>query len=86
MKTEIIKKPSGRKTPFIIFIIIISAFIIYYSIMSMMSPGRKIDSLKKDFGIKPAEKNGIDDRIFSDSEYLTLLKEKAYLQSRIAMA
>jgi hypothetical protein len=86
MKTEIIKKPSVRKTPFIIFIIIISAFIIYYSIMSMMSPGRKIDSLRKEFGIKPAEKNGIDDRIFSDSEYLSLLKEKAYLQSRIAMA
>jgi hypothetical protein len=86
MKTKPINKPSGIKTSLIILIIIVSAFILYYSVMSMMSPGRKLAAMKNEFGTKQAENSVVDERIFSDSAYLTLLKEKAYLQSRVAMA
>jgi len=86
MENEIINNTSGRKKTFIILIIIFSAFIIYYSIMSMMSPAKKLAAIKNKFSVKPAENSVIDERIFSDSAYLKLLKDKAFLQSRIAMA
>ena len=86
MKPEIINNSSGRKKTFNILIIIFSVFIIYYSIMSTMSPARKLKAIKNEFGVKPTENSVADNRIFSDSAYLKLLKEKAFLQSRIAMA
>ena len=52
----------------------------------MMSPVRKLAAIKNEFGVKPTENSVIDERIFSDSAYLMLLKEKAFLQSRITMA
>ena len=54
--------------------------------MSMMSPGRKLEEIKNEFGAKTTEKNDIDKKILTDSAYLKLLKEKAFLQSRIVMA
>jgi hypothetical protein len=86
METEIINNTSGIKKTFIVLIIIFSAFIMYYTIMSMMSPARKLSAINNEFRVKPAENTLVDDRIFSDSAYLKLLKEKAFLQSRIVMA
>jgi hypothetical protein len=86
METETTdKKPRGKMT-FIVTISIITVFIIYYSVMSMISPVRKLEEIKNEFGAKTAEKNDVDQRILMDSTYLKLLKEKAFLQSRIAMA
>ena len=86
METEIINKPSGSKTTFLIVIIFSAAFIIYYSVMSMISPARKLAEIKDEFGVDPAEKSANNKRIYTDSTYLSLLKEKAFLQSRITMA
>ena len=52
----------------------------------MMGPGQKLAAIKNEFGTKPAENNVVDEQIYSDTAYLKLLKEKAYLQSRVAMA
>jgi len=51
-----------------------------------VAPAKKLAALKKEY--QPAQVEGIvtDERIYSDSAYLKLLKEKAFLQSRIAMA
>lgn len=84
METEIVKKTSGKKVTLII--IVISAFVIYYSIMSMMSPGHRLAEIKRDFVVKPVSKNPVDERVYSDSMYLKLLKEKAILQSKTIMA
>jgi hypothetical protein len=86
METEITNNTSGRKKIFIILIVIFSAFIVYYCIMSLMSPARKLAEIRNEFEANPAGKNVVDKRIFSDSAYLKLLREKSYLQSRIAMA
>ena len=77
---------SRKKTGLIILIVLLSAFIIYYSIMSLLSPVKKLKEINKEYAFKQDEKTQIDERIFSDSTYLSLLKEKAYLQSRISMA
>lgn len=86
METETSSKPSGRRITFYILIIFVLAVLIYYSIMSMMSPLKKLISLKEESIVSTGSKNVIDDRIISDSAYLVLLKEKAFLQTRIAMA
>ena len=86
METEKNTKKRFGKVTFLVLTGIISVFIIYYSIMSMISPVRKMEEIKKEFGVKTTDKNGVDQQIIKDSSYLMLLKEKALLQSRIVMA
>jgi hypothetical protein len=52
----------------------------------MMSPIRKLEEIKKEYGAKASEKNQVEEKILKDSDYLKLLKEKAFLQSRVVMA
>jgi hypothetical protein len=86
METEKRNKMQFGKVTFLVLISIISVFIIYYSIMSMISPVRKMEEIKKEFSVKTTDKNGVDQQIIKDSSYLMLLKEKAFFQSRIVMA
>ena len=52
----------------------------------MKSPARKLEEIKNEFEAKTTDKGGINQRILNDSAYLKLLKEKAFLQSRIILA
>jgi hypothetical protein len=85
MKTEIKKKPH-RKITFVILISLISVFIIYYSVMCMISPIRKLEEIKNEYRAKTSKKSDVDQRILMDTAYLKLLKDKAILQSKIVMA
>jgi hypothetical protein len=75
-----------RNVFLIALISIISLFLVYYTVMSMLSPSRKLEEIKSEFGAKPTEKGKAEQQIFMDSEYLKVLKQKSFLQSRIAMA
>lgn len=75
-----------KKTVLIILIVLISALLVYYTVMLLSGPEKKLNELSQTFIIKQDGKAKIDERILSDSAYLELLKEKAYLQSRISMA
>lgn len=86
METEPIKKVSGGKITFIILICIISAALIYYSIMSIMSPERELARLKSAYGVITDEKNPVNQLIITDSAYLKMLRQKSFLQSRSLMA
>ena len=86
METEIIFNRKGGKKNFVILMSILSLFIIYYTIMSMMGPGRKLSQIADEYGINQTENSQYDERIFTDSAYLKLLQERSYLQSRLAMA
>jgi hypothetical protein len=85
METEI-KKKIGGKVTVIVLLSLIAVLIIYYSVMSMMGPGRKLDTIRKEYSLKTKNKDGIGRKILKDSEYLKLLKEKAFLQSETLMA
>jgi hypothetical protein len=76
---------AGKRTV-LIPVIIALVFLIYFSVMAFLGPTRKYEALREEFSYKQNEKNKIDERIFSDSAYLKLLKEKAFYQSRVAMA
>jgi len=81
-----VNKISFRKVAFITLVIIVAIFIIYYTVMSIIGPSRKFASLQDEFGLRQANEGSVDERILTDSLYLVLLNEKAFLQSRIVMA
>lgn len=83
METE---KRNHWKIIIIILISLLLLFLVYFSVMSMLSPVRKLEEIKNEFGAKTPDKNDIEQKIITDSSYLKLLKEKAFLQSRIVMA
>jgi hypothetical protein len=86
METGNTNKKHGGKIAFIVLISLILIFIVYYSVMSMISPVRKLEEIRNGIGIKTSEKNGIEQKFLKDSSYLRLLKERNFLQSRIVMA
>jgi len=86
MEPETENKISGRTIALISIAAVFVLFIIYYSVMMMLSPGKKYSEIRKEFGIDSTEKTRMDNPVFSDSTYLKLLKEKAFLQSRMIMA
>jgi hypothetical protein len=85
METEIKNKPHWNVS-LIIFIGIVIVFILYYSVMSALSPSQKLEEIKKEYGVKNSEKKDSETIITADSAYIKLLKEKSFLQSRVVMA
>jgi len=61
-------------------------FFLYYSVMMMLSPGKKYAAIRNEFGIDTTESSRESNPVLYDSTYLKLLKEKAFLQSRMIMA
>lgn len=83
---EITGERRSGKTGLIVFATTVSVFIIWYSLMSVLSPGKKMKELTDEYAYKQGIKTKIDDRVLSDSLYLAMLKEKAFFESRISMA
>jgi len=79
------KESPGRK-----IIIIVSSvfflFVIYYSVMALLSQERKISEINSEFAFKPPENTAIDNKIFSDSAFVKLYRDNAFYKARIAMA
>lgn len=68
----------------IVIAIVTCVFLLYYIVMTSLGPGRKMNELSMEFGPKAAE--GVNTAMYSDSAYLALTREKAFLQSRTLMA
>lgn len=77
---------SDRRAKIIAWIVIVIFFLIYYTIMAMIAPARKMEAWESEYGYKQNENNPVDERIFTDSTYLDLLHKKSFLQSRVTMA
>jgi hypothetical protein len=75
---------SGRKIALLSATFLLVAFLIYYAIMIMLGPGLKLSILRAEYS--PAVKEGSNSQVFTDSTYLSVLKEKAFLQARVTMA
>jgi hypothetical protein len=74
------------KIPAIILISIVLLAVVYYVVMSILSPARKLDEIRHEYSAKPAEKSDVAQKILKDRDYLKLMKEKAFLQSKVVMA
>jgi hypothetical protein len=86
MGTENENNPNFRKFLVITLTSLTGAALVYFSVMCILAPVRKLQEINEKYAFQPDRKNKVDDRIYSDSAYLKLLKEKSFLQSRIAMA
>lgn len=86
MDTEIEKKPAVLKTLVYIFCSLLVVFMIYYAVMSLLSSSGKISEINQEYIFKQPENSKIDKRIFSDSAFISLNREKAYYQTRGVMA
>ena len=77
---------TGRRVASFTGIAVFCIFVIYYTIMALLSPGRKIASINEEFGFRTPENTVIDERIFSDSSFVMMNRDKAFYQARITMA
>lgn len=75
-----------KKSFLIAIVAIFLIVIILYMVMSVMAPSRKMAELKKQFMTAGTDKKQPDNRIYTDSAYLALLKDKNFYQARVAMA
>jgi len=81
------KKLSGKMITMIIIGGFVLAFLVFYSILSAMAPGRKLAEIKSGIiGLQQTSGSKTDERYFSDSAFIKLSKEKAFLQASISMA
>jgi hypothetical protein len=86
MEIEIEKKPAVRNTAFYILGSLLIAFMIYYIVMTLVSPSRKIAAINIEYGYKPPENSKTDKRILTDSAFISINREKAFYQARVVMA
>lgn len=71
---------------FLILLIPLIAFVVYYIVMEMRSPSKKLAEISAEYGIVKSEKLKLPKNITTDSTFLALFRERAFLQSRVLMA
>jgi hypothetical protein len=67
-------------------LVLIAVFLAYYTLMSMLAPSHKISELRKEYGKPRGDEEKLSPLILTDSAYLSMITERAFLQSRILMA
>ena len=65
---------------------IVFGFMLYYTVMSLISTSRKISEINDGYSFKQIEKTSIDEKFFTDSAFVEIQKEKAFMQSKVTMA
>lgn len=86
METGIKGKESVRRSGYIITGAVVAALLIYFAAISALSPLRKMTAIENEFGPEKAENKTINEKMYSDSAYLALLKETAYMRAKTLMA
>ena len=86
MQEETHNKPRFLLSVLIVILVAVIAFAVYYSIMEMRGPTRKMAEISEKYGVAKYEKQKLPENITSDSTFLALFKEEAYLKTRVAMA
>ncbi|HEX2968222.1 MAG TPA: hypothetical protein VHO46_03885 [Bacteroidales bacterium] len=65
---------------------LITAFLVYYAVISVISPVRKMENIEQEFAGNDDKKEESGAKIYSDSTYISLVRERSYLQSKTIMA
>jgi hypothetical protein len=86
MEKEIANKMPGRKYGLIIVAMVILVLVFYYTVMSMVAPIKMQNALKEEYGFKQDEKSKVNDTILTDSAFMSLFRERSFLQARTDMA
>lgn len=75
-----------KKTGYIVSATVVVAFLIYYAVMSVLGASRIAADMKSEFAPDTTGKEAVNVKIYSDSAYLGMLREKAWVQSKTLMA
>ncbi|MBW6501165.1 MAG: hypothetical protein K0B05_07210 [Bacteroidales bacterium] len=86
MDNATISQKERLKTYWIYVLVIATVLILYYTVMLVVSPWKKLSDIRSEYGIKGDDSNKIDENIIRDSTYIRLVKEKGFLRSKIVMA
>jgi len=86
MENEQKKIETGKKSRWILPAAMVAAVLIYYSVMNIIGTTRALDQIYSNFNPEKNAKTYADSAVFTDSAYLVLLKQKAWLQSKTLMA
>lgn len=81
-----ITKVPGTPVGIIVTAMILGVALIYYAVLSSMGPSRKMEELSGTYGKATTGDQKINEKIYSDSAFLALIREKSFLQSRTLMA
>ncbi len=83
-----INKKTGSGARVFLFVIggIAAVFLIYYTVMSVLSPYRKLKELREKYGSTQKDQAAADSAFRKDSLYISSLRERAFLQSKISLA
>lgn len=84
MESDNINK-KNRKALFVLSGLLL-ALLVYYAVISSFGPSRKLSAVISEFGPLAEEATKTNEKIFSDSAYLSLLKEKSWFQAKTLMA
>jgi|WetSurSiteA1Bulk_404760.scaffolds.fasta_scaffold01788_2 hypothetical protein len=81
------KQLSGKMITMIIIGAFVLAFLVFFSILSALAPARRLAEIEAEIiGLQKSTESNKDDRYYSDSAFIKLTKEKAFLQARTSMA
>src|SRR5665647_1813416 len=69
------KRTKGKHTALIIIGSFLFMILVYFTIMSVRAPGKKLDEIRAKFGLQATPENKIDERFYSDSAYMAMLKD-----------
>lgn len=75
-----------RRVFFRYFLPAVVMLVLWYGVLSMLSPGRRLAEIRNDYGKSEKEGLKVGEWIRTDPEYLKLLKEKEHLRAKVAMA
>jgi hypothetical protein len=86
METEIEKKPAVLRTVTIILCSLLCGFMLFYAVMALLSPSKEVELINNEFGFKVSENVKLDERLFTDSAFLSMTRQKSYYEARVLMA
>lgn len=75
-----------NRTSLVVTAVIFTVILAFFTIMSLMAPGKKLDEIRIKFSPGESPEEQINKGFYTDSAYMALLKERSYLQARTSMA
>ena len=79
-------KEKARNMNLIIAAGVVAAFLVYYTVMSLIAPSRKLNEIRAGFGTEQEGEMIPGSEYFTDSAFVEMMIRKTFLQSRISMA
>jgi hypothetical protein len=86
MEEETVNRVPAKKTWLIVVVAAVLVLFLYYMVMAMIAPARKMNRIREEYAFRQDEKKTLNDSVLTDSAYLSLFREYSFLKARTEMA